>query len=64
MVKVGSKWWSVNGKVFHVIQRVVIEDKVWIHYICENSDYETDNKEFSCYEESFLTRFTKLPDER
>lgn len=62
MVKPGTKWGSANGKVFHVVDRIEIEDKVWIHYICENCDFETDNKEFSCYEESFVVRFSPLPE--
>ena len=62
MVKVGSRWWSSNGKTFHVIDVITIESKTWVHYICENSDFETDNKEFSCYEESFLSRFSPLPE--
>ncbi len=62
MVKPGTRWNANDRKVFHVIDRVEIEGKVWIHYICENSDFETDNKEFSCYEESFLARFRQLPE--
>ena len=59
MVKEGSRWWSTDGKVFHVIHRVEIEGKVWIHYLLENKE---ESKEFSCYEESFLSRFSPLPE--
>ena len=59
MVKEGSKWSSTDGKVFHVIHRVELEGHVWIHYILENKE---KSKEFSCYEESFLSRFTPLPE--
>jgi hypothetical protein len=59
MVKEGSRWWSTDGKTFHVIHRVEIEGKVWIHYLLENKE---ESKEFSCYEESFLARFSPLPE--
>ena len=61
MVKSGTKWSSANGTVFHVIDRVELEGKIWIHYLKENAkDYE--NKEFSCYEESFFDRFKPEPE--
>ncbi len=59
MVKEGSKWSSSDGKVFHVIHRIELEGHIWIHYILESVN---DPKEFSCYEESFLSRFTPLPE--
>jgi len=59
MVKEGSRWWSVDGKKFHVIHRVEIEGKIWIHYLLENGE---NSIEFSCYEESFLSRFLPLPE--
>lgn len=62
MVKQGSKWGSADGRIFHVVDCVEIEGKTWVHYICENCDFETDPKEFSCYEESFLSRFSPLPE--
>ncbi len=60
MVKEGSKWSNSNGKIFHVIHVVELEGHTWVHYIMENAD-EHSNREFSCYQESFLTRFTPLP---
>jgi hypothetical protein len=59
MIKEGSKWISDNGKIFHVIHRIELEGKIWIHYILESKE---DPKEFSCYEESFLSRFRQLPE--
>lgn len=61
MVKEGTKWWSADGKVFHVIHRVEVGGHCWIHYILESKD-QNINKEFSCYEESFLERFSPLPE--
>lgn len=60
MVKEGTRWGSSDGKVFHVIHRIELEGKIWIHYILENKEKST---EFSCYEDSFLLRFTPLPNE-
>jgi hypothetical protein len=59
MVKEGSKWWAGDGKVFHVLHRIELEGHVWIHYILEDSK---DPREFSCYEESFLARFSPMPE--
>jgi len=61
MVKQGSKWSNSNGAVFHVIDRVELEGHVWIHYIKENAE-KHENREFSCYEESFLARFREQPE--
>jgi hypothetical protein len=59
MVKEGTKWGSADGKVFHVIHRVEVDGKIWIHYEQDNCK---ECREFSCYEESFLLRFTQLPE--
>lgn len=61
MVTEGSKWAGSDGKVFHVISVVELEGHTWIHYILESSNQDI-NKEFSCYIESFLSRFTPLPE--
>ena len=60
MVKVGSKWGSPDGKVFHIIHRVEIDGQWWVHY---EQDGCNECREFSCYEDSFLLRFTPLPNE-
>ena len=59
IVKKGSKWWTSEGKKFVIIDEVVIEGLVWIHYREAEGD---PPKEFSCYKESFMSRFTPLPD--
>jgi hypothetical protein len=56
----GSIWSSVNGRTFQVITEVHIEGNDWVHYRRIDSEIE-EPKEFSCYKESFLSRFTKLP---
>ena len=62
MIKQGSKWDDGKGKIFRVIQIVQIEGHTWIHYI-NDSLLENENREYSCYQESFLSRFTPLPEE-
>ena len=61
MIKQGSKWDDGNGKVFRVIQVVEVEGHIWIHYINDHL-LENQNREYSCYQESFLSRFTPLPE--
>jgi hypothetical protein len=59
MVKRGSKWTDNGNKVFHVIDIVTLEGNTWVHYILEDKN---DPKEFSCYVESFVTRFRQMPE--
>lgn len=61
MIKQGSKWDDGKGKIFRVIQIVQIEGHTWIHYIKDNAP-EDETREYSCYQESFLSRFTLLPE--
>lgn len=60
MVKAGSKWSGNEENVFRVIQVVELDGHTWIHYIKENTP-EDSNREYSCYEESFLSRFREIP---
>ncbi len=57
--KVGSRWWSGDGNKFMILGVVAQENHVWIHYRDDNG--ETEPKEYSCYVESFVQRFTELP---
>ncbi len=58
IIKEGSKWSSVDGKTFLVLAVIEKEGHVWIHYRDEG---KSNNKEYSCYVESFRSRFTPLP---
>jgi len=60
-IKNGSRWVGTEGRVFVVINRTNLEGKDWIYY---RSEQPVDHlpEEFSCYEESFLGRFTLLPE--
>ena len=55
-VKIGSKWWGSNNQHFVVTNISNDNTNTWIHYKELNS-----TKEFSCYLESFLSRFTETP---
>jgi hypothetical protein len=57
MVKEGSKWTGTgDNNKFRVIHVIEIDGHTWIHYIKENAPEES-NREYSCYLESFLSRF-------
>lgn len=55
----GSKWRGSDHKVFVVINEVRGEDgHTWVYYRDELGD---PPREYSCYKESFLARFTSVP---
>lgn len=60
-IKNGSRWWANGGKVFVVISTATLEDKDWIYYRAEQP-VDHLPAEFSCYRESFLSRFSPLPE--
>lgn len=60
MVKESTVWSSIDGKRFVVINVVDVEDHTWVHYRLEGS--QDPPKEYSCYIESFVSRFRKEPD--
>jgi hypothetical protein len=61
MIKQGSKWTSGNES-FVVIDIVEQDDHTWIHYRSEKLNASGTPREFSCYQESFLSRFRALPE--
>ena len=61
MLKIGSKWSGGEGRTFRVISVTEIDGKTWVFYRAENSDSEP--REFSCFQESFLSRFTPMVNE-
>jgi hypothetical protein len=60
-IKNGTRWSSTDGIVFVVINTTVVQGKEWVYY---RSEKPRDHlpAEFSCYTESFLSRFTPLPE--
>jgi hypothetical protein len=61
IVKEGSRWTGNNGDLFHVLSVVELEGHTWVHYIKEKAP-EDSNREYSCYIESFLSRFRAIPE--
>ncbi len=59
MVKEGTRWSAGDGKEFIVIHVIQREGHTWIHY---RTDKGAELKEYSCYEESFVSRFRQLPE--
>lgn len=59
MVKIGSIWRSAEDKQFIVISTVNVDGHDWVHYRDHNLRNSTaESREYSCYEESFLSRFS------
>jgi hypothetical protein len=54
-IETGQIWTSIGQKEFRIISKVPVEDHIWVHYI----DTKT-GQEYSCYEDSFLVRFTPI----
>lgn len=61
MVKHGSKWSAGNGKTFQVINVIEVDGHTWVYYR-DLKVFNEEIKEYSCYIESFLQRFTQLPE--
>jgi len=61
IIKEGSKWDNGQGKIFRVLHTIEVEGQSWVHYIKDNAP-EDETREYSCYQESFLSRFTPLPE--
>jgi hypothetical protein len=57
-IEKGSVWSGTDGTTFQVITEVLVEGNEWVHY--RRIDNK-DPKEFSCFKESFLARFTRIP---
>ena len=58
--KDGSKWTGGSGDVFHVLHTVEIDGHTWVHYWKDTAEGQ-ETREYSCYVESFLSRFRELP---
>ncbi len=59
-VTVGSRWWAGCDQKFVVIAIVEQGGHTWVHY--RNDTGKDTPREYSCYLESFLSRFTGLPE--
>jgi hypothetical protein len=55
--EIGSKWSGQNNYVvFRILHTIELDGHTWVHY-CDNNN---GGKEYSCYLDSFLARFTEL----
>ena len=61
MIKEGSKWWDGKGKYFRVLSVIEQEGHTWVHYREDlgNKVPAVQCKEYSCYQESFVERFSE-----
>lgn len=63
IVKEGSLWWAGDSKRFRVLSVTEQDGHTWVHYRDELKGFDQSNsKEYSCYIESFLERFKKIPE--
>jgi hypothetical protein len=60
LVKEGSRWSGGNGKKFLVLSVVERDNHIWVYYRDDHALKE--NREYSCYLESFLQRFREIPE--
>jgi hypothetical protein len=59
IIKEGSRWAGSDHKVFVILSEVYTDDAVWIYYREEKG---SPPKEYSCFKDSFLSRFKELPE--
>ena len=63
IIKEGSKWWAGCDKKFVVLHVIEQDGHTWVHYRDEkNRLSESGPREYSCYVESFLSRFSPQPE--
>lgn len=59
-IREGTRWRSTDAATFVVISEVEMEDgHKWVYYRDEKGN---PPREYSCYKESFLLRFSSTPD--
>ena len=62
-VKPGTLWSGTDSKKFRVIDLVDVDGITWVHYRSEVKGWDqTSAREYSCYLESFVSRFRLLPE--
>ncbi len=60
-VKEGSFWSGGNGSEFVVLHVIELNGQTWVHYRDQD---RAECREYSCYLESFLARFTPIVNDR
>lgn len=63
MVKAGTLW-SDTDKFFRVLSVTEVDGHTWVHYREDRGSKfpVIECREFSCYLESFVSRFRQLPE--
>jgi hypothetical protein len=61
MIKDGTMWQG-SDKKFVVLHTIELEGHTWVHYRSEKAEENGTPREYSCYQESFLSRFRLLPE--
>lgn len=62
-IKPGSVWSGSEGKRFRVINVVEVDGHTWVHYRDDRVKQPVEEcREYSCYIESFISRFTVQPE--
>lgn len=62
-VKEGTLWWAGDSKRFRVLSVVDTEGNTWVHYREELKGFnQAEAKEYSCFIESFIQRFRRIPE--
>ena len=54
-IEPGQIWTTIDRKEFRVIDVVDVGNHTWVHYIDERTGHE-----YSCYKESFESRFAPI----
>jgi hypothetical protein len=63
MIKEGTLWEGVEGRRFRVIHVVEQDGHQWVHYRNEPRGLIKEPiREYSCYIESFESRFRQVPE--
>lgn len=62
MIKEGSRWSGNDRDVFVVLHTIEQDGHTWVHYRSEKIFENGTPREYSCYQESFESRFRPLPE--
>ena len=54
-IESGQVWVTIDRKEFRVVDVVDVDNHTWVHYINKET-----GQEYSCYKESFETRFNPI----
>ena len=63
-IKAGTLWRDARGNFFRVLSVVEQDGHTWVHYRRDTGVKVSvlETTEFSCYQESFIERFSETPE--